>query len=164
MGMQLPASMIDEATKKKYKRSEKEYAARRDLEIKIGGKNFQIDIRVMTNPNAKIKWDYLINIFKDPKIDFITDTDSELINRYCLIYAAYIDKIEMLENMKEKFEGTPFKGMNEMETMILKFSDHLSKLEDRMYLSPAAKVKGASKVQTELEKSDPLQKGGFNDI
>lgn len=159
-----PMALITKEEQKKYKRSEREFQARRDLEVKLGGKNFIIDKRVASSPAAKEKWDYLISLFKDPKLDFITDTDSELINRYCLIYASYLDKVDLLENLKNKFSGNLFKGMNELENMIIKYSDHMSKLEDRMYLSPTAKVKGAAKVQTELKRDDPLYDNGFDDV
>lgn len=173
-----PAALLDkEDITKKWKRSSNEKQLRSALEIKMGDKNFKIDPDIEGNPVAKARWDELIKLISDPEIDFITSSDSALLNRYCMCYAIYKKCLAEAKAAEPLISATNDIHIYKMQLDFLKiareqvklYSDHLIKLEDRLYLSPAAKVSAAGKVRQmkgegRVKEVNPLHDAGFTDL
>ena len=139
---------------------------RRENEIHIGTHDFKMPSLVAGIPVAKKKWEEVIGLYLDVDADFVSTSDSGIIERYCLAYAEYV----ALQNARDeivKKGWSPVKTAHAIEEMNLensinKKNDMLIKLEDRLFLNPLAKVRNVPKKES-TPKEDCELKQMFGD-
>lgn len=144
-----------------------EIEERSESEIKFGDHNFITPSRVKKNKIALKKWKEIISRYQDGEIDFVTTSDTGILERYCLTYAEYYN----LQTIRDEIESKgwdiikTYHAINELglESDINKKLDLLVKMEDRLFLNPLAKIRNIPKQQKEKQES-PLEKQGFGNV
>jgi P27 family predicted phage terminase small subunit len=138
--------------------TKEEIEKRQQSELRIGDHNFVIPQIVKKNKHAKNKWNEIINLYKNYGVDIVTTSDVTILERYCLTYAEYINlqevKSEILKKGWDKVKTYHAITELNLENNINKKMDILIKMEDRLFLTPLAKVKNVIPKSSESEK-DP---------
>ena len=132
---------------------------RKKSEIKIGDSKLTPPEFIKNDLIAYAKWKEIVKIFKN--FDFVSSGDVGLIARYCKTYAEYLEAIER----KKIFENNAEISLDDLiklDSLINKKMDLLTKMEDRLFLNPLAKIKNVPKK--EEEKEDPLVAKGFDNL
>jgi phage terminase small subunit len=167
-----------------------ELAEREAAEIKIGDKVFMPPAYITGDFIAMEKWSECAGIFKD--FDLVSSSDVGHLARYCKMYSEYRDllirraaiahievdydegsSIEMAlqtEMSKKKASKLLKKiefiistsGVLEMDSAINKKADQLTKMEDRLFLNPQAKIKTQGKKKE--KETNPLDEAGFANV
>ena len=144
-----------------------EIAKREAGEIRMGTHDFKLPPRIKKNSIAKKKWNEVIDIYKSVEADFASTSDTAIIERYCLTYAEYINLQQVREEIEAKGwdKVKTYHAIDELnlENNINKKMDILTKLEDRLFLNPLAKIRNVPKKESE-KKVDPLQRAGFGNV
>ena len=148
-----PAKPIELHLKNGNKRhlTKAEIEHRKESEIKLGKKELLCPAYVKNDMVAFSKWRELKNIFKD--IDFVSSGDVGLIGRYCMTWSEYQASLKT----KKQYETD---RPNDIETIlklgaaINKNMDALTKMEDRLFLSPLSKVRNVPKKEKVEEDKD----------
>jgi phage terminase small subunit len=155
--------------------SKAEIKRRKDAEVKLGEHRLVCPAYIKRDVVAYGKWREIIRLYKD--FDFVSSGDVGLLGRYCKTFSEYYNLVEYREKitnvtlspededtalteLEEKyeerraaklFEKIDFimsaAGVLSFDTAINKKMDMLIKMEDRMFLSPLAKLKNIPKRQ-----------------
>jgi phage terminase small subunit len=147
-----------------------EIEARKKSEIHLGDQNFKMPATVRKNKHAAKKWKGLIKLYKDYEIEFVSTSDTSIIERYCLTYAAYMQLIETAQEIDSREDLTLEEKMLKRKYLnidydIRKTAAMLTPLEDRLFLNPLAKIKNVTKrIPEKDQKKDPLSKLGFGHV
>lgn len=155
--------------------TKEEIEHRQESQIKLGVKKFRCPDLVMCNKVAKGKWNELIKIFQEDENDLVTSADVGIIERYCLLYAD-LREAKILKNQKVttttcshdlfgevEFIQTDLDDYAKISSVISKLSNELTKLEERLFVNPLARLKNVPPKQKEKE-SDPLKNAGFANV
>lgn len=146
---------------------------RKENELRLGSQNFKIPDYVKSDPVAEKKWREVVKVYKDSGLDIASTSDVSAIVRYCLCWSEYLDLRERRERLGEmdiEYSGVmcelPEDARDQitdliklgplisLENAIQKKSDHLIKLEDRLFLNPLAKIKNIPKPLAEQPEDD----------
>lgn len=105
--MTRPAVPVEfmEANHKSLRTSKKELAVRREMQDQhsIGSACiFKPNKQVESNSEALEKFNEITTLYVSANATFVTSADNDLINRYCLLYAEYVDLVNMTERLKYK--------------------------------------------------------------
>lgn len=162
---------------------------RKKTEIKLGENKLVCPSYVRNDKEAYKKWKEIKKLYTGFK--FVSSADIGVIARYCLAFSQYIDlterrkriaemdflaeeAAETVETLTEEYgKRKAVKlyskidyilstgGIMAMDKAINAKMAALVQMEDRLFLSPLAKVKNVPK-EPEKEKEDPLSKNGFD--
>lgn len=162
---------------------------RKKSEIHLGEQKLVCPVYVKTNKEAYKKWKEIKKLYTGFK--FVSSADIGVIARYCMAFAQYIDLIERRDKIArieltgeettatqeileaeysqrkaaklyEKIEYIlSTGGIMAMDKAINAKMSALVQMEDRLFLSPLAKVKNVPK-EPEKKDEDPLSKKGFD--
>ena len=126
------------------------------------GTTFRESPAVKSDPIAHKEFLRLKKLFK--QIQYVDGLDEQIINRYCLMIAQEInlqaliekmeDDVDNIEDPLDRFEA--YKNINSMMTKVNQTRDMLLKLEDRLFLNPAARIKSIPKTPQEDKKESPM--------
>lgn len=134
---------------------------RSENEIHIGNNNFIITKMVEKNSVAKEKWNEIIQLYLECAADFVSSADIGIIERYCLTYSEYVDLQKARDEIKwqERDAVKTARALYDLgiEDSINKKIDILTKLEDRLFLNPLAKVRNIPKKEKKTSKEDPAK-------
>jgi len=137
---------------------------RQESEVQLGTQDFKMPKIIRKNKIAKKKWKEIIELFVE--VQFVSTSDTTLLERYCLTYAEYVKlqdvraEIEKVAEQKGVDVVSTFNKMGEfgLENAINKKMDMLIKMEDRLFLNPLAKLKNIRKKKTiKKEANDPYE-------
>jgi len=162
-----PIEILQANGKKHLTRAEIEQ--RKKDKIKVGTDKLKCPDFVKDNVESYKKWKEIIKIYKE--IDYVSSGDTGLLARYCMTFSEYLKllnqkkriedfeinykklaehfNIELLEGLDSFFR---FEPVMQLDTAINKKNDLLSKMEDRLFLNPLAKVKNVPKQAKEEDK------------
>jgi phage terminase small subunit len=144
-----------------------EISDREKSEIKFGDFNFKPTARLRQNKTAHKKWREIISLYRQGNVDFVTTSDSGMIERYCLTYAEYYGMLDVVIEIEargmDKTATQQFIDGMGLGASINKKLDALTKMEDRLFLNPLAKIRNVPKP-AEKKQIDPLQQAGFGNI
>ena len=101
------------------------------------GTTFRESPAVKADPVAHREFLRLKKLYKN--IQFVDGLDEQMINRYCLL----------ISQEQKLMESDDFLALHKTRDMLLK-------LEDRMFLNPAARIKSIPKKPPEEEKESPM--------
>jgi len=145
--------------------------ARKDSEIQLGTQKFKMPKMVRKNPVAKKKWKEIIKLFKQFNVQFVSTSDTTMLERYCLTYAEYINlqtvraEVEAAGSRDDVSNVAIYKKLDDynLESAINKKMDMLIKMEDRLFLNPLAKLKNIQKKKViKKDESDPFEQAFGN--
>ena len=153
---------------------------REKSKIKVGDNKLKCPDFVKNDINAYIKFKEISKIYKDTD-DIASSSDIGLIGRYCVTFSEYLDLLDKRKKVGtfntdfDKYEQSlpeefidvlnNYMRMNvdlQLDNAINKKMDMLIKMEDRLFLTPLAKIKNIPKK--EPEKADPLSRRGFGNV
>lgn len=146
--------------------TKEEIDRRKNNEIRFGGKKLRCPDFVRNDPEALRKWKEVTSLYKD--FDFVGSGDSGMLARYCKVHSEYVDMLDAYQRIKKIVYDDCFEdalseldlelktqkqlkeliGLNAIfstESAINKKVDLLIKMEDRLFLNPAAKLKNIPK-------------------
>lgn len=167
-----------------------EIKARREAEVTMGTANFTAPAEVKGNPEAFKKWKEVTKIYQDAGLLVVSSTDNGVIGRYCMIYSEYLDLLkvrselsgfELPEKMATDFDELARDALDKKADFVFRLIQYtfsvqailkvdtaintklktLLDLEDRIFLNPAAKVRGLP-VKTKEKKKDKIADLGFD--
>lgn len=175
---------LQNGNKRHLTKAEIEY--RKESEIKIGDKKLLCPAYIKKDIAAFSKWKEIKHIYKDA--DFISSGDTGILSRYCMTYSQYLNLLKRLnrigniqnnsEDIEEYIENSDefdYKikrqlldmistdGVLRIEKAVNQKLDILIKMEDRLFLNPAAKIKNIPKKEKNSD-DDPNMKKMFGDI
>lgn len=150
---------------------------RKKSEIRLGNNKLKCPPFVKTDIEAYAKWREITKIYKD--IDFVSSGDVGLLARYCMTFSEYlklltqknqIERFEInYERMLEQFDPELLEGLDtffkmdpvmKLDNAINKKMDMLIKMEDRLFLTPLAKVKNVPQKPKEEKQVSKFAKFG----
>jgi phage terminase small subunit len=150
-------------------RSKAEIARRQATEIRLGGQRYPMPARVKDNPEAAKKWRWLARLYKG--FTFVTEADVDLLERYCVCHAEFLD---LSDRRREKalFFGGDFSvekmlGADEiikLDAAVNAKAGILNQISDRLFLNPRSRVANVPKGEPKAKPTDPLQAGGFGNV
>lgn len=133
--------------------------------MKIGNHTFKITQKILNNQYALSKWNELVGIYKG--FDFVTDIDIGTIETYCLTYAEYMELIDCKNELENKINDKLklYHAISELkiDQKINNKVDLKIKLEDRLFLNPASRIKFAAAKSTQPKESY-LDSIGFGNV
>ena len=128
----------------------------------IGEQVFIAPQRVLDDPEALKKWNELVEIYKG--FDYVSNIDTGAIEKYCIAFSEYCRLMETKEELASKIKNNLkyFHADTELklDQSINKKHDLLIKMEDRLFLNPASRVKFAA-AKANQPKESHLEKLGF---
>ena len=159
-----------------------EIQQRKDSEIKLGSSRLKCPDYVKADPVALKKWRELTKDYykaaADGGIDLVKSSDTGILARYCKTFSEYmqlcntrnklldmeIDWSQYERVFPEDFQDAVNKLLRvnvdlQLDTAINKKQDMLIKMEDRLFLTPLAKVKNVP--QKPKEDKTPSKFGRF---
>ncbi len=160
-----PIELLVLEGKKHLTKAEIELRRKKESEIRTKTKYVPSE-SVIKNKIAVQTFNKLKMLFSE--IDFIDGLDEMIINRYCLM-TAEIDTLEKLlsqmggdiEECKDVAERiTLYKAMSNAEITVNRMRDMLLKIEDRMFLNPASRMRSIPKKPEEVKPSEEERKFG----
>lgn len=136
--------------------------------LRFGSADLKMPKLVRINKDAKTKWNELIKLFKDYRVDFISSSDTGILERYCITHAEYVNLQRIRDEVNNK-GWDPVKTHHALEELNLEYrinqkADLLTKLEDRLFLNPLAKIRNIPKTQLGEREQTPLEKAGFGGL
>jgi len=141
-----------------------EIEERKELEIRFGDQNFKPSSVIKKNKIAYKKWKEKINlIVSEIGIEFITTSHQEILERYCITYAEYINlqsvRAELLTKGYDKIKTYHISTKMKLEEQINKKVELLTKLEDRLLFTPLSNIKTipVKKKKVDDEKDLPIK-------
>jgi len=155
---------------------------RQESEIQLGEKKYTMPLVVKQNTHAKKMWSQVTKLYKSSEVQLASSADVVIMSRFCLTYAEYMDLIERRsfladagldwtasqaiapEEFREEIEAIlKVDPLTKLDNAINKKNDLLTKLEDRLFLNPLAKIKNIPK-KDKKPASDPLSSAGFGNV
>jgi phage terminase small subunit len=125
---------------------------REENEIHFGTFDFKPTRRLKKNKIALKKWRETIDLYTSGNVDFVTTSDAGLLERYCLTFAEYYTLQEVRDEIEAKGwdRVKTYHAISELglETDINKKLDALTKMEDRLFLNPLAKIRNVPKTES----------------
>lgn len=127
------------------------------------GKQFKASPEVKADKEAYAKFKHLKKLFGG--IIYVEGLDETFINRYCLLHAETRRMENAMKEMEDRAAGEnlEFEVMLElaktimgMDKQLMKRRDMLMKMEDRMFLNPAARIKSIPKKPPQEKEEDPM--------
>jgi hypothetical protein len=100
---------------------------------------FKATAAVRSDPVARKEFNRLKKLYKDMGSDFVDGLDEQMVNRYCLL----------ISREKKLLESEDYGTLHKTQELILK-------LEDRLFLSPAARIKAIPKKPIEEKKKSKM--------
>ena len=172
-----PTNILLAKGRKHLTKSEIEH--REKSKIKVGDNKLKCPDFVKNDVNAYAKFKEILKIYKDN--DIVSSSDVGLIGRYCVTFSEYLDLLDKRKKVGtfntdfDKYEQSlpaefievlnNYMRMNvdlQLDNAINKKMDMLIKMEERLFLTPLAKIKNIPKK--EPEKADPLSHRGFGNV
>lgn len=180
---------LHDGNKNKLSTEDKEaYAA---AEITMGDLHFITPPDVRNNQLAMRKWREVIKIYRDAGLTVVSNTDTGVIARYCILYAEYWeleairdeikefkldndDKNELMAESDAEFSRerarrlwnlmdyfTRLDGLLKLDDKIHRKLKTILDIEDRIFLNPAAKVRTLP-IKRKAKEKDELGDLGFD--
>lgn len=119
-----------------------------ESQVKLGGKKFTPSETIKNDEIALEKWNNLINTYLEYDIDFISDSDSGIIEQYCMAYATLVRLEKEKANLIRLSNGMNISTVTEdVQKAINTQVKLMIPLSDRLFLNPVAKIKGLRKKQ-----------------
>lgn len=157
-----PTQLIKlEGNKNKKTKSEIEHREKMEQAV-YTGINFRESPSVKSDPVAHKEFLRLRKLYKH--IQFVDGLDQEAINRYCLMvsqekqlqnqFDTIIKEIEKTDGLMRKLELYEF--MNKATTKLNQTRDAILKLEDRLFLNPAGRLRAIPKKPQEKPKKSQM--------
>ena len=168
-----------------------EIVARRYAEVVFGRFHFYAPRAVKKNARAFEKWKEVTKLYKEAGLVFVSSSDIGALARYCILYAEYeglADRRLELEQEAPELPAMPrellmtaddydraranrvfslldyvtaMQGIVTLDRSINSKAEALLKLEDRLFLNPAAKVRTLP-IKRKEKKKDEIEELGFN--
>ncbi|HOR12295.1 MAG TPA: P27 family phage terminase small subunit [Clostridia bacterium] len=151
-----PIALHLQEGKKHLTKAEIEARKKAEAAASSGIKNFRADEKVMADPVALKVFKKLKKLYKT--VEYVEAMDEAVINRYCIM-TSEIDALEksiarMTAETHECESASDrvvlYKTIASTQGALLRLRDMLLKVEDRMFLNPAARAKNVPRA----EKSD----------
>ena len=146
--------------------TKKEIAERKASQIYIGNSSFKKPEELKGREHAERKWIEVVKIYKDAGINFVSSSDIGIISRYCLTYQEYLDAQKILSLLS----GDPVSVFLDpdvyikLQNNVNKKNDILTKLEDRLFLNPLAKIKTVPPKEVKNPVPTELERKGFGNL
>lgn len=151
--------------------TKQELADRAEAEINMGEVKFTPPDSVRRNAPALKKWNEITGIYRKSGLTLVTSTDNGVLGRYCQLYAEYEnlveqrraasaislpvdDTAELLALTETEYQReraarlwglleyfTSLDGVLKLDDKINRKAEAILKIEDRIFLNPAAKVR-----------------------
>lgn len=148
--------------------TEAEIHARQEGEIHFGTKDFKPTALVKDNPQALKKWKEIVKLYTESGIDFVTTSDAGMLERYCLTYAEYytLQAVRKEINDKKWDKVKTYHALDNLglERDVNKKLDALTRMEDRLFLNPLAKIRNVNLQTAKKEKESALSQAGFGNV
>ena len=161
--------------------SKDEVLNRLENEISIGDQNFEITPLVSREEYAKKKWDELIKRYVDSGFEFVSTSDTGILERYCVTYGEYLWMQDVRDLIRKKSSNKTDKNGNKIDPLIVEFRmideyklmekinkklELLLQMEQQLFLTPLSKVKNIVKRNKEKGKTDDdiLNEMGFGNL
>lgn len=168
----------------KARRSKEQLEAKADAEIAMGEVKFTAPAEVKRDKIAFAKWREIVKIYKDSGLTLVTSTDNGVLARYCMLHSEYINLVDQrlaLSNFELPADDTKeimaiseeeysreratrlwdimdyfssLDGLLKLDDKINRKCDAILKIEDRIFLNPAAKVRTLPIKKRPKEKSE----------
>ena len=162
-----PSEMI--ASEKKSHRTKAELQHRAEAEKSLyTGATFKEHPRVKSNPVAHREFSRLKKLYK--KVQYVDALDEQIINRYCMTLAE-IDPLErLLEKMQDDVDACEsasdrvalYKAISGTLQAINRMKAMVTSWEDRLFLSPAGRMRAIPKKPQEKNVNNPLKNMGYD--
>lgn len=155
--MPTPPKPVEYMTKHMSKRAKTERAtAEKSL---LTGENFTESAQVKSDPVAHREYMRLKRLYE--KIDFVDALDKDIINDYCMERANLEQLTNILIQMRNKCEETDdldqkmtvFGELQKVSVEIRKCREVLLKMQDRLFLNPAGRLRAIPKKPAEPEQA-----------
>lgn len=143
-----------------------EIEERKKAQIKLGDKNFIMPTELENKFYAISKWNEVINIFVESELDLVSTSDTGIIARYCLTYEEYIQAAKILDQFvadNGEILCLDFETYIKMQKVVDNKNNILTKIEDKLFLNPQAKIKTTA-IKKKEESEDPLAKLGLGNV
>lgn len=164
-----------------------EIKRRKESEISLGGVKLTAPSFITKDKVAYTKWKKLVQEYgeaADKGVELVTSTDIGILARYCKTFSEYVSLLKrrnsisdidyldtgaldlLEEDNPEKAAKDLYNKMNyiistegliKIDTAINKKLDMLIKMEDRLFLTPLAKIKNIPKAPQKSEEVDPIE-------
>lgn len=175
----------------KGKKTKVDRDAHAEAEITMGTVNFSAPEAIKKIPRAYDKWKEVTKIYRESGLQLVTSTDNGVIARYCLLWAEWLDLVderaqlahiklptedtaELLAVTHEEYQRaranrlwdiinyfTSLEGRLKLDDKINRKCDAILKIEDRIFLNPAAKVRTLH-IARKKQPKDKLGTMGFD--
>lgn len=134
-----------------------------ESEIKLGGKNFEASEMIKADNIALKKWKSLIKTYQEYDIDFISDSDSGIIEQYCMSYSTVVRlekaKAEIIKNNEKENAIVVLALIEDIQKAIDTQVKLMLPLSDRLFLNPVSKIKGLrKKKEPKIDKTSKYEK------
>lgn len=118
------------------------------------GEELEPNEKVQADTFALAKFNKLKYLYSKMKSQYVDGLDSEMVNQYCLL----LSEIDMLQNMiKRALDENDISLYVTLDNKLIKKTELSIKLEDRLFLNPAARIKAIPKTPPEETEVDPMQ-------
>lgn len=142
-----------------------EIAQRQESEIRFGSQEFKATMRIRKDKIAKAKWKEVVGLYLDYGVEFVSTSDAAIIERYCLTYSEYMKLVDVraeieavaLRKGADVVSTYKTQDMLGIDNALNKKSDMLTKLEDRLFLNPLAKLKNVPKQEKAEDQPEPMK-------
>lgn len=157
-----PVQLIKlEGNKDRRTKAELEYREKMEKSL-YTGINFKESPAVKADPIAHKEFLRLKKLYKH--IQYVDGLDEQIINRYCLMVSEEKGLLGMIEQVKQDIDQADdqetrselYKTYSNILNKLNKTRDMLMKIEDRLFLNPAARIKSIPKKPPEEEKESPM--------
>lgn len=136
------------------KLSKAEIRERAAGEIKLGGLSFSPPPRVRSDPTARAKWKNLMQIYATPHgRELVSSADIDSLASYCLAWSAFCRVSD------EYFASKNIDILPEFRKQL----EIVTKLSDKLFLNPLARVRNVLKNPPKLEPTQ-LETSGFGGV
>ena len=163
--------------------TKKEKEERKSREIDLGDLKFTPPPAVKKDRRASATWRELAKIYIDSGYTIAGSADRRALARYCLLWSEYTDLTERRKVIEdERFPDSelglilPVDWVNHLvrrarveplariDSTLLRMSAELTRLEDRLFLNPLARIKTIPKKDTKPKEQTPLEQQGFGNL
>ena len=143
-----PLQIIDNEGKYRLTRAERE--RREKSEVKIGSKKLRVPADIKDNHIARKKFLELVRIYDG--CNFVSSSDVDILAEYCKLFAEIID----YEGQMKDIAITDDQFLK-LDSRLDRKRDLLVKLQDRIFLNPAAKIKNVPQPEAQQSSSPMAQ-------
>lgn len=152
--------------------SKAQLAARKNAEVKLGTQNFKMPVALKPIPEAVKKWKWLLKTYSEAGFTLVTTADKAILERYCLMWADYRQIRAAIAHIKQLFEWDHTHELYlaaydrlGVDAKLHRISTELTKMEDKLFLTPIAKARTVSPMEDKPPAEDtPLAKKGFGNV